>query len=309
MIRYLVALLLFSCGSQTQYENDRTKPTILPELEALRKQVVYLQGTVSQIDAFVANDFADCTTGLPAFETKICQIAQTATAEDRVVFTFQLGEITKVFQNQIYGEDCINATDPGCPVAGSVLDDVAQVEASVATIGTDSAQAQADAAAALAAVTTMQADITVLETRMTGAEAAIVALEAAQVSIESRLDSLEATVSNSSSYRTIQLCADNPDSGPVFEAVLMSGDNSMVTAFITSGAKDGLGVLHELTDGDLSYLTSVNTKKCRFNIYDLTTELKICWDNTDRSATQGSIDTACDSANNFTAPTAACTCK
>jgi hypothetical protein len=280
------------------------------ELDRLKDELLKLQGTIAQIDAFVANDFADCTSGLPAFETKICQISQTATAQERILYTQQLGEVAKVFQDEIYGEDCINTTDVGCPVADSMTSDIESIQVDIASNNSDVAQVVADIATLNSNVSTLELELDAIEVRLTSAEAAIVALENAQASILSRLDDLEEVVANGDIFKTYQLCGDIANSGPIYEAVLMSGDKSFITAFITTGSKSGLGVLRTANDGDgdTYHSTRVNTRKCKFNIYDDTTELKICWNNADRSAAQAEINTECDSANSFANPTLDCTC-
>ena len=307
----LFSVTCVSCGKpeKVNKRTNRHSPQ-QEELERLKKEVLALQGTIAQIDAFVANDFADCSNGLPPFETKICQISQTATAQERILYTQQLGEVAKVFQDEIYGEDCINAVDAGCPVANSMTSDIDNIQADILSNNSDITQVIADIATLNSGVSTLQSEIAAIDTRLTSAESAITALENAQTSILSRLDDLEEVVANGDIFKTYQICSDIVDSGPIYEAVLMSGDKSFITAFITTGTRNGLGILRAANDGngDTHHTTRVNTKRCKFNIYDDTTELKICWNNDDRNATQVEINTECDSANSFANPTSNCTC-
>lgn len=308
----LILILIVACG--TERRNYRTNRD--SEVQQLKQMVLELQGTVAQIDAFTANDFSDCRSGLPAFEQKICQIAQTATAEQQVIFTGQLQEITKIFQTELFGDDCIDAVEVGCPVAGSVLERIETVETNmidptiVADIQADIAQLQLD-------VSQLQGDLATLENRLnnfngTGnsIEVVISGIESDISALESRVSDLEAAINDGDIYQTIMLCEDNAASGPVFEPVLMTGNLLEIYAYMrASNNKVGMGVLAEAgASGDQYLTTSGNTKKCKFKIYDLTTELKICWVNNDRKATTGEIDTECDSAGGFVSPTANCTC-
>jgi hypothetical protein len=310
MLRMLLILgILVSCG--TERRNERSQ--VNPEIQRLKNQVFELQGSVAQIDAFTASDFSNCTTGLPAFETKICQIAQTATAEQRVLFSSQLAETTKIFQNELYGEDCINTTEPGCPVVGSILSDIQQVSTNTSNIqenADDIIQLQSD-------MLILQSDISTLEGRLdnfngTGSsiEVVIDTIQSDLNTLSGRVDVLEDSINSDRVYQSVPICGDIVDSGPLYEVILLSGDKTTITGYIQAGGRSGLGLIKETNDGqgDIYARTTLNTRRCGFNIYDLTTELKICWANHDRRSSSSDIDMECDEANGFANPTANCTC-
>lgn len=304
----VIMVLLVSCG--TEKVDKRTKHREDPEITKLKEQVLALQGTIAQINAFTANDFSDCDSGLPPFETKICEIAQTATAEQSIRFKSQLSEVVKIYQDELYGEDCINDTDPGCPVTGSILDQLDDV----ADHSTDIAALQSD-------VLQLQSDLAAVESRLddfngsgNSIETVITAIQNDIVLIESRLDDLEAVVDSGDVFKTIEICDDIVNSGPIYETFLMTGDRLKVIGYLQETiGKRGLGTVKEYGDilGDVYEQTTLNTRRCRFKVYEDTVEsyLRICWNNTNRNASSASIDTECDSANDFASPTADCTCK
>ena len=73
----------------------------------------------------------------------------------------------------------------------------------------------------------------------------------------------------------------------------------------------GLAVIKAFGDGsgDLVDTTLLNTRTCRFKVYEDVDDLRICWHNTDRMADEVDIDLACDLANGFVSPTNDCTCR
>lgn len=306
LLAYLSLALLISCGSQDSVNYRKST-----ELHVLKTQVLALQGTVALIDAFSENDFSDCSNALPPFESKICRIAQTATAEQRVIFASQLGDMAKIMQVSLYGEDCTSEAEAGCPVPGSITADIADLVAS-------SDDLQNDIAAIQAEVLQLQADIAAINSRLndfngsgSSVETVISNLQSDLTAIESRVDAVEAVLDSNVVYKTIFLCSDNSTSGPVFEAILMSGDRQTITAYMQDGSKRGLGKLKEVSDsqGNLFLTTALNTRACNFKIYEASGELKVCWSKTSRTINQASLDSLCDSGNNFANPGANCTCE
>jgi outer membrane murein-binding lipoprotein Lpp len=302
-ILVVAALLFVGCG-QSRTIDRRTPPN--PEMDKLRTIVMELQGTVAQIDAFTENDFSDCSSNLPEFEKKICQIAQTATAEQRLEYAAQLADMAKIFQTELYGEDCIDTVEVGCPATGSITDIIDDNDTSVSQLQSD--------------VLTLQSDIASLEARLdnfngsgNSVEIVISGIESDVTTIDARVTALENTINNNTVFKAIALCRDIAASGPMYETVLMNGDRLSVTAYIKTGTKSGLGVVKDYNDGegDLYLTTSLNSKNCKFKIYETTanSDLNICWNNANRNASEASIDTECDSTNDFTSPTADCTCK
>jgi len=262
---FVLLVLAFGCGSD--YKDRRGTNSPPSELQVLKNKVFNLEASISTITNFVAGDFRDCSSGLPPFETKICQIAQTASAEQLIKIQGELAVIITEHQERLYGAGCETAEAAGCPIAGSIMAELGSTTGDIATL-------QADVAA-------LQADYTALDTRVSD---------------------IEALVSGTDYYSWIFLCEDI--SLWRHEPLLITGDRSIIR-FYTAGANNGMGQL-SLGDGDLYTQTNVNPK-CQVKFYDLGTEYKVCWNNTDKNASEASIDTEC---GNGTGPyTADCTCK
>ncbi len=308
---FLCLLALVGCGRDSTYEDRRTNSTSeSQDFQELKKTVLALQGTIAMINAFTAKDFTDCGNALPPFEQKVCTIAQTAVAEGQLEYFSSLAEMVKVFQDQLYGPDCTNTTDTGCPVASSITSDIAALQAASGQNDTAIAALEAD-------VTSLQAGVAAINTRLnnfngtgTSIEIVVNGINATLVMLDNRLDSIEANVGDGDSWKTIRACFDNPASGPVFEAFLRSGDKlelvGYVQAGISSSSPRGLGVIATAGVSGTQYLTtSLNTAACKYKVYDVTTELKVCWHKTNRSATTAQIDTACLPGYSGVA----CTCK
>ncbi len=318
-ISYLVALtVVISCSrpqtdpvARYSKENQKETPVEVSasqpdsKYEELKAKVFALQGTIDQINAFVASDFANCVSGLPPFETKICQIAQTAVAEQQVLYSAPIQSMLKMFQTSLYGQDCVSTDTVGCPVVGSIMQ---QLQAA-ANYGSQISQLEAD-------VASLENDMLAFENRLndfngTGSsiETVINGINSQLASIDSRIDSVEETINNGDVYRTYFLCSDNNDSGPVYEPILIPGNNILVNAYVRSANHNGMGVIAQAgVTGDVFGTTDANTKTCNFKIYDLTTTVKVCWHKSNRSASSALIDTVCDKANNFVGMTANCTC-
>lgn len=300
-------LSLTSCGQQERVDK-RSNPNTNQELEKLKNDVLKLQGTIAQINSFVASNFTNCDNSLPPFETKICQIAQTATAEQQIVFVGQLQQISKIFQTELYGLDCINTTDPGCPVVGSITEQVAGFDARIDDIENDLADVQLD-------VAQLTVDLATLTTRLnnfngsgSSIEVVVTGIESDITSLESRVDDLEQTINNGDIYRTFLICKNIANVGPAYEPVLITGSDQVVVAYIVSGTSNGMGVVSSAgVTGNYFSSTTASTRACNFKIYDRTTTVKLCWKNTDRQATSAAIDTACN-APSFVAPLVTCTC-
>jgi len=295
---------------------------MLEQIEWLKSQISYLIGTVGTLDEFIKTDFATCSDNLATFEKKICQIAQAASAEEQVLFIDQVGELNKVFQNELFGEDCIDNVEVGCPVAGSVLSEITILDQRITTIegnnnnaSISDLQDQIDALTLI--VTSIQADIAALDTRLTAAENGIISIntlitdiQTAITDLETRVTDIESSLSaHSDMYHIIKVCGDIAASGPIYEAILANNTHTTFVGYTATPSSKGLHVLAEAgITGDLYLRTTVNTRLCKFKVYDLTTELKMCWNNQNRRASENSIDTECDAANDIANPTANCTC-
>lgn len=303
---FLISLTLISCG--TEKSNTRTKKEDNSELEQLKQQVLNIAGTISQINSFVASDFSNCDNSLPPFEKKICNIAKTATAEQMVLFTGQLQEVSKIFQNELYGPDCISTADLGCPVAGSVTARIDEVEQNVSDALSDIAILQADLAALNGTLSSINGRLNNFNGSGSSIETIVTAIQADLLTLDSRLDTLENNVNNGDIYRTHLVCGDVVASGPAFEPALITGDNLRIMMYTVSGTSNGMGVIAEAGISGTQFLsTRANTRACNFKAYDRTTSVKLCWKNTDRSANSAAIDTACN-APTFAAPLSTCTC-
>jgi len=301
-------ILLIGCGTLEDKQNKRTPRN--KEIENLKQVVLQLQGTVAQINAFTASDFSNCTTGLPPFETKICQIAQTSTAEQRVLFASQLSAISKMFQDELYGEDCTNETETGCPVSGSIISEVESLGTDITTFSTDIAALQIQ-------TTQLESDLLILEGRLNNfngsgdsIETVLTSIDNDIVLLESRITDIENSINSDTVFQAVALCGDISSSGPIFETLLLSGDKQSITAYLEDGNDAGLGQLKIVDDGqgDIYLNTTLNTRRCNFKVYEYNSELKVCWNNSNRRANESSIDNECDFSGGFVNPTGNCTC-
>lgn len=302
---FIIGIFL-ACGKKGEEEKKQNQ-----EVEVLRQKIAQLQGTIDMIDDFTTSDFTECSTNLPLFEQKVCKIAQTATAEQRVEFASQLAEVSKVFQNSLYGEDCMDGSSPGCPVTGSVL-------SSLQTLEIQNNANSLDITLLQTSVLSLQGDLSSINNRLddfngtgTSIEAVIGGIKTEVATLKARVDAIENTLENSVTLSAISICGDNSDSGPLYEAVLIDGNKQIITAYIIAGSKRGLGVFKQVGDaqGNLYKSTALNTKTCKFRVYEVNSELKICWKNTDRSASSSVIDTTCDFSGGFVNKLTTCTCK
>lgn len=292
--------LINTCGPDITIRDRRTDTDLdssSNEVQAIQKQIAYLAEVVSSFSS--SSDFSTCNeVNLSALELHMCQIAQSATAEQQVLLAARLAELARVLQKSLYGDDCIpdsmGVLSGGCPLPGSIVYRLGSVDADLVMLH--------------AQVTSLISEIAALNLRLDSVESVITVINSTLASLDTRLDSVEATVSASDMLSIIEIC-DNitPTTGPVFEAFLISGDRAKLMAFVqTSGSKRGLSVLLSETDASLYTTTTLNTQACKFKVYTygLHLGLKVCWHKTNRSATEAQINTACT-------PTIGsnCTCK
>ena len=303
MIRLLViGMILSGCGWNSTggirhfdiTDNRRGGPTPVSkpnqEVEYLKSRIFSLEGTVAMITNFVAGDFTDCTTNLPPFETKLCQVAQTANAEQIIKIAGQLTDTTTTLQTSLYGAGCSSETDVGCPAPGSVLADLATLDPN------DIIQLQAD-------VTAIEGDINDLNTRFDDFDGSGQSIETVISNLDTRIDDIESLIGGGDYYTWIFLCDDISGLNK-HEPLLMTGDRQIIRAYSGAG-NNGMAQI-SVGDGSEYFQTSINPK-CKIKVYDVTTELKVCWNNTNKDASEASIDTECD--NGGASPTASCTCK
>lgn len=310
----IVCSVLFFCsGGKTSRQTTTVKPEDDTQIKQLKATILALQGTVDMINSFTESDYTNCSSNLPVFEQKICNIAQTSTAEQRLEFTAQLQQVVKVFQIQLYGTDCLSTTDIGCPKVGSVTSTLDILNTQVVAHDT--------------AITVLQATLVTLQTSLAGINTRLNNFNGTSDSIElvintiksdvsdlkTRVASVEQQMQSNKVFESIYLCHDIINSGPIYEAILRNGDKTTITSYIDSGSRQGLGLFKAVGDsqGDLYTTTTLNTRTCSFKVYevDSNTKLKVCWKNTNRSATSADIDNTCDFVNNFATPLTSCTCK
>lgn len=305
---FLLALNLgIGCSSPSEKEDHR-KPQNT-DLEKIKQQVLALQGTLAQLTAFTASDFTSCAASLPPFQTLMCKIAQTATAEQQALFVGQIQQVMKVLQTELYGVDCIDATSPGCPVSGSVTARVTANETIIATQGSNITSLQASVTSLSATIATLTARLNNFNGSGSSVETIVTGIQSDIATLDSRLNTIEQTVNDGDIYKTFLICNNvSPTIGPAFEPILITGDNKKAVAYIVSSTSNGMGQVAKAgVTGNYFATTAASTKTCNFKIYDRTTTIKLCWNNTNRSATSAQIDTACNSPT-FASPTAACTC-
>jgi len=324
----VIFLFLASCGSDNKKVVIPSNKGSRSEIEILKNQIFALQGTVSQIDNFIASDFSDCNNNIPSFERKVCQIAKTATAEQSVIFKSQLAELSKILQTEMYGADCMPDYDPSteslimpasCPKAGSVLDDINVLDAQVSSNTVFIGVLQTQMTSIQSTITSLQNSITSLENRLDNFNGSGSSIEAVLAQIDSdlsdlsdRVDDLETVLADAALYKDITVCADITSSGPFYETVLLQGDNTKITGYIQNGNKRGLGVVVQEGSGSSYNYTTLNTRKCYYILYDfgIGNGVNICWNNTDRRASQSEIDDECDpnGDSDLSDKTANCTC-
>lgn len=303
----LLALVMASgCSSQSEREDHRTRQN--PELEKIKEQVLALQGTLAQLTAFTASDFSSCAVSLPPFQTLMCKIAQTATAEQQVMFVGQMQEVAKILQTELFGFDCMNTTDPGCPVAGSVTARITANEALDTTQSSNITSLQASVTSLTASIATLTARLNNFNGSGSSVETIVTGIQTDIATLDGRLDTIEQIVNDGDIYKTFLICRDIAASGPAYEPILITGDNTLAVAYMVNGNANGMGEVAKAGVTGTQYLTTrANSASCKFKVYDRTTTIKLCWKNNDRNASSAQIDTACNSPT-FAAPLATCTC-
>jgi len=292
-----------SCGDKDDI-NLRTPDT--SEIERLRQQVLKLEGTIDMINNFVASDYSNCNNvNLPAFESKICKITQTSTAEQQIKIMGQLNQVVTIMQKSLYGIDCVNDTDVGCPVAGSITNKISNIESDITAANNAIDDIEVD-------ITALQNSVNSIEDRMddfngggSSIETVITGIQSDLSTLEGRVTAIEDAVSGTKYYEWVFLCNDVTT---FHEPVLFRGDKKEVRGYVSSVSNNGMGVISTANSSGTQYLATNVTPTCKFKIYDRITSLKICWKNDNRNATTGQIDTACDSANSFATPLGTCTC-
>lgn len=321
-LRFLLGFIVFaiislSCTSQDderviyrQQPNPAEKQDVDKQLAELNSRIKALELFASSYTSGAPAAFSDCNALTSASEKKICQIATSVSDASSLEIKSSLATAAKGFQETLYGADCLNAVDAGCPVAGSILSDLAAAKANIATNS-------ADISSIKTSITALQTSVTGLTTRMTAIENRFNAFNGTSQSIETIVTGIKSDISALQSdvaelkgviapSRTVNkflLCGDNADSGPIFEIILISGDKTEAYGTVKTGTWYGTALFFKAGDTNLFTSTHLNSKACNFKMYNDATNTKIqaCWVKTNRSANAAQIDAA------RTAATATCT--
>ena len=193
LINLLILLLVSSCYVEKRKPTGKNPKD--HQVAEFVDKFLSLEGTIAMVNNFIAGDFSDCETSLPPFETKICRISQTASSEQMVRITGQLNYVVKEMQDSLYGVDCINDTDAGCPASGSIAEQIATFDPN------DIVNIQND----IAALQNFQATI---EGRLNNFDGSGQSIETVISGLDARIDDLEQVINGQDYYQWIFLCND-----------------------------------------------------------------------------------------------------
>lgn len=274
------------------------------EYKELKTIVSNLQVTLALFESFTTNEFFNCSDTLDVFQKKICKIAQSSNAEQSVLFGSQLSEIVKMFQIELYGDDCINEIESDCPKVGSISERVTSLENRNDPIP----DLQDDIISLQNQYITFSSRLDQFNGTSESIEAIISDMDAQIIDLESRISEIETVINDHKWFKTGQLCGSNETSGPIYESVIYDAAFTHIISFKKIGRSSGLTILSEIGDGDKYLSTGLNTKKCNFKIYDRNTDLHLCWDTEIRKSSEDNLDIICDAFNNFENKMSNCDC-
>jgi CII-binding regulator of phage lambda lysogenization HflD len=303
-------VLLVSCGADRETKNTRGEYQLANRLQQLQQQVDDLSLLASSFTEGINSTFSDCDTVSNVLEKKMCQIAQTFNVQQQLEIKSQLGTMAKEFQKALFGEDCINTTDAGCPIVGSIADKISGLETTIASHTTSIASIQSTLSSLETSVSMLNGRVTVLENRFSNfngsgqtIEVFVSAIKTDVTTLQTQVAAMQAILANNRLLSMYSICGDNPDSGPIYEAIAITGDKTTAYGYVRKGNKEGMGSFFKAGDANAYLTTSINSKTCKFKMYNDPTATKIqaCWLNNNRSATAAQIDAA------RTAATATCT--
>lgn len=302
-----------SCGQNS--ENVATETIIIrqdevtikeKEIEELKTIIFALQGSIQFVEELGNSDFSGCSSDLDSFQRKICQIAQSSNSEQRVILVSQISEITKIFQNEMFGENCLNDVSPECPEVGSLVDRVNKIESF--DLPSELAFLKLDIAVLQSMASELNSRFNNFDGSNESIEVVIRGLASQIVELDTRVDTIETELNEAEWWKTVQLCGDNKDSGPIYEVVLVNGSAEKVLAYGENRGSSGLTILKEIGTDDGYFQTNLNSRSCNYVIYDRSDALTICWNNIDRKASQNEINTVCDVDGGFANRSQECTC-
>lgn len=306
------SLFLVACGTSQTYSPTPTAKNLDTEkkIADLQKQVDNLSLIANAFTAGIDNPFSDCDTVTNAMEQKICQIAQTFTSTQQLETRSQLGIMGKQFQTTLFGVDCINATDIGCPVTGSVTARLSAAETALANNTANITSINSTLTTINTSITALQNRVTALEGRMNNfngsgqtAEVFIAAIKTDVTTLQSQVADIQGTLSSSRLRYSFDLCGNDSSVGPTYEPILITGDKVKAYGYVKTGTAQGEGSFFKAGDADALFTTHISSRTCNFKMYNNAgkTKIQACWINGNRSATSAQIDAA------RTALTATCT--
>jgi archaellum component FlaC len=305
----LLSIILCGCGSNEIGTTNTAANQRSDALSELQKRIDTLNLFAETFTEGIGMQFSDCESVTNALERKVCQISMTATATQQVELQSQLAGMAKEIQTALFGPECTSEAEVGCPEPTSAQARVNDVESLLAASMDDIQDIQDEIGNVNSLLGALTSRVTSLETRFDNFAASGQSIESLISSIQSDIDTLQNQVAEiqgvlaSDQFLTpISICGDNPVSGPIFETALLSGDKSKVYGYVKTGTTSGLGRFFVAGYPDKGFTTSLNTKSCRFKVYNnvSATKVQLCW-TSNRSATDAQIDAA------RTAGTATCT--
>jgi hypothetical protein len=191
----IALFLLMSCG--TSSKDQRTQPTDVADLQ---RQILMLQGTTDQLNSLVMSDFATCPNAgetADALVRKICQVAQAATAEQRVEFKGQISDFVRVLSERL--------------------------ESTNSQLGDLQTAYEANVISVTASLGVINASISTLQSNMTTAQGAITILQGQVASLSGSLNG---------TLQLVDVGSENLSAGPVYESLLRRSDKTRINAYI-----------------------------------------------------------------------------
>lgn len=308
LLSVITSLFLFvSCADNDQRrtvnrdENNQEQSALELKLKEVMTRIAALELFASSYTAGGPTSFSDCDSLTSASEKKICQIATAVSNNAALDVKSSLAEAAKGFQNTLYGNDCINGTDAGCPVIGSVMANVITIQASVATNSADIASLSTLLSTTRSAVDGLTTRMGSIESRLDNFDGTAFSVEIVVRGIKSDINVLQAEIAEikgiidpSRTTNQYLVCGDVAASGPVYELILISGDKTKIYGNVKSGSFFGNALVFKSGDTDVFTNTRLNTKTCNFKMFNNATNTKVqaCWISTNRSATESQINAA-----------------
>lgn len=299
-----LVLSIFSCSQERDrivIREDPSQKEASTKLDELNNRIKALELFASTFTSGVPSDFNDCSTLTSASEKKICQIAQTISATQSLELKTQLATIAKEFQNTLYGVDCINTTDVGCPVSGSLLERMTTARTDINNNTSSISSINSTITSMQTIETNLTSKVNALETRLNAFNGTAESIETIITGIKSDITTLQTDMAEVKGILTPSriinqylICGDVTASGPIYELILISGDKTKAYGSVKNGTFYGPALFFKAGDTDLGFDTHLNTKTCHFKMYNNVAKTKVqaCWLSSNRSATNAQIDTA-----------------